>query len=185
MFKDLKTNKLNQYKLAALILFICVITALAWQSDDAYHAYIMAQNLVLGKGFVYNVGERVSASTCPLFTLVIAAGYFVFRKMFLVSLLICIAFSAGAYVIVLNSFCRTKQQVIASFFVLVGSSCFISYTTSGLENCLLFFLTALFLKVYFSKETFGSRDLFILAVLVALIAATRMDAVLLVAPMAV
>ena len=185
MFKDLKTNKLNRYKLAALILFICVITALAWQSDDAYHAYIMAQNLVLGKGFVYNVGERVSASTCPLFTLVIAAGYFVFRKMFLVSLLICIAFSAGAYAIVLNSFCRTKQQVIASFFVLAGSSCFISYTTSGLENCLLFFLAALFLKVYFSKETYGSRDLFVMAVLVALIATTRMDAVLMVAPMAV
>ncbi|MCR5221557.1 MAG: glycosyltransferase family 39 protein [Lachnospiraceae bacterium] len=185
MLKDLKNNKLNRYRLGALLLFICVITALAWQSDDAYHAYIMARNLVLGNGFVYNVGERVTASSCPLFTLVIAAGYFVFRKMFLVSLLICVAFSAGAYAIVLDCFCKTKQQVIASFFVLAGSACFISYTTSGLENCLLFFLSALFLKVYFSKETYESKDLFVIAILVALIATTRMDAVLLVAPMAV
>ncbi len=185
MFKDLKNNILNRYKLAALALFICVITALAWQSDDAYHAYVMAKNLVLGNGFVYNVGERVTATTCPLFTLIIAAGYFVFRKMFLVSLLICIAFSAAAYGIVLKHFCNTKQQVIGSFFVLAGSSCFISYTTSGLENCLLFFLTALFLKVCFCKERYGAKDLFVLAILVALIATTRMDAVLLVAPMAV
>ncbi|MCR5267286.1 MAG: glycosyltransferase family 39 protein [Lachnospiraceae bacterium] len=185
MFKDLKNNIENRYKVAALALFICVITALAWQSDDAYHAYVMAKNLVLGNGFVYNVGERVTATTCPLFTLIIAAGYFVFRKMFLVSLLICIVFSAAAYGIVLKHFCRTKQQVIGSFFVLTGSSCFISYTTAGLENCLLFFLAALFLKVYFGKERYGAKDLFVLAILVALIATTRMDAVLLIAPMAV
>ncbi len=185
MFKDLKSNVLNRYKLAALILFVCVITALAWQSDDAYHAYIMAKNLVLGNGFVYNIGERATASSCPLFTLLIAAGYFVFRKMFLVSLLICIFFSSAAYYIVLTHFCSTKYQVIASFFTLIGSACFVSYTTSGLENCLLFFLTALFLKIYLKKEMYNSKDMFWLAVLVALIATTRMDAVLMVAPMAV
>lgn len=183
MFKDLKNNVLNRYKVGALVIFILVITALAWQSDDAYHAYVMAKNLVLGNGFVYNVGERVTASSCPLFTLIIAAGYFVFRKMFLVSLLICVIFSSLAYMIVLKHFCTTKQRVIGSLFAVLGSSCFVSYTTSGLENCLLFFLAALFLKVYFSKETYGSKDLLILGVLVALIATTRMDAVLHFVPM--
>ena len=76
------------------ILFVVVITLFAWQSDDAYHAYVMAKHLVEGNGFVYNIGERATASTCPLFTLVIALGYFVFRNMYLVSLLICILFSS-------------------------------------------------------------------------------------------
>ncbi|MBO4902813.1 MAG: hypothetical protein J5518_08470 [Lachnospiraceae bacterium] len=185
MFKDLKNNVINQYRVGALLLFICVITALSWQSDDAYHAYVMAKNLVLGNGFVYNAGERVSATSCPLFTLSIAAGYFVIRKMFVVSLLICVLFSSLAYAIVVKHFCKTKWQVAGSFFAVTGSAVFISYTSAGLENCLLFLLTALFLKVYLKQETYRTRELLQIAVLVALIAMTRMDAALLVAPMAV
>lgn len=183
MLLNFKNDKVYRYKCITLILFVILISVLAWQSDDAYHAYIMAKNLVYGNGFVYNVGERVSASSCPLFTLVIAAGFFLFRRMFLVSLLICVIFSTLAYYIVMKYFCKNIKQVLFSFVVLSGSSCFISYTTSGLENCLLFFLAALFLKLYFEKEKYGAGDLFKLALLVALIATTRMDAVLLVVPM--
>lgn len=184
-FQGYMSNEINRYQFFSLLIFIGIITALAWQSDDAYHAYVMAKNLVLGNGFVYNVGERASATSCPLFTLVIACGYFFIRKMFIVSLLICILFSASAYFIIMKNFCKTKKQVVCMFLALIGSSCFISYTTSGLENCLLFFLTALFLKYYFATETYRTKQLLQLAVLVALIAMTRMDAVLLVVPMVV
>lgn len=183
MWSKIKSDKIYRLKFLTTLAFIAVITVLAWQSDDAYHAYVMAKNLVLGNGFVYNVGERATASSCPLFTLVVALGYFVIRKMFIVSLLICIIFSTAAYVIVMKNFCKSQKQIIGTFFVLAGSSCFISYTTSGLENCLLFFLVALFLKVYLAKERYNSGELFVLAILVALIAMTRMDAVLLVVPM--
>jgi len=184
-FAGYLSDETNRYRFYTLLLFIVIITALAWQSDDAYHAYVMAKNLVLGNGFVYNVGERASATSCPLFTLVIACGYFVIRKMFIVSLLVCIIFSASAYSIVTKNFCRTKKQVIFTFLTLIGSSCFISYTTSGLENCLLFFLAALFMKYYFASETYHGKKLFVLAVHVALIAMTRMDAVLMFVPMIV
>lgn len=177
------SDQVNKYKLVSTIIFVFIITLMAWQSDDAYHAYVMAKNLVLGNGFVYNVGERASASSCPLFTLVIACGYFVIRKMFVVSLLICIAFSTAAYEIVMKHFCHTRKQVIATFVILVGSSSFISYTTSGLENCQLFLLTALFLKLYFGSDKYNSKRLFSLAILISLIAMTRMDAVLMFIPM--
>ncbi len=181
----LKENVLNRYKVAAAGLFALLITVFAWQSDDAYHAYVMAKNLVLGNGFVYNAGERASASSCPLFTLVIAVGYFVIRKMFLVSLLICVIESTAAYIVVLKHFCRTRAQVIGTFCVFAGSAVFVSYTTSGLENCQLFLLGALFLAVFFGSEKYGTKDLLILAILVSLIAMTRMDAVLMVVPMVV
>lgn len=174
---------LNKYRFITIILFLLVITLLAWQSDDAYHAYAMAKNLVDGNGFVYNIGERASASSCPLFTLVIALGYFFIRHMFLVSLLICIIFSISAYSIVVHRFCKDKKQVIITFFTLLCSSSFISYTTSGLENSMLYFLAALFLSKYFSLEKYNAKDMFYMAILISLIAMTRMDAVLMFVPM--
>ncbi len=182
---DFFSEELNRYKFFALLIFIAVITLLAWQSDDSYHAYIMAKNLVDGNGFVYNVGQRATATTCPLFTLVVAAGYFVIRDMFFVSLLINIVFSSIAFKILAWDLCRTKRQIVFCLAVLIGSVSFVSYTTSGLENSMLFFLGALFLKKYFERELYTGKDMLILAVYVALIAMTRMDAVLMFAPMAV
>ena len=178
-----ETGSIRKWWILSTVIFVLIITAMAWQSDDAYHAYIMAKNLVDGYGFVYNIGERATASSCPLFTLVVAAGYFVFRNMFLVSLLICVIFSTAAYVIVINSFCRDRKQVAVAFITLVGSICFISYTTSGLENCMLFLLAALFLKHYFADKTYNAKRMLILALLISLIAMTRMDAVLMFIPM--
>ena len=183
--RDFFSEELNRYKFFALLIFIGVITLLAWQSDDSYHAYIMAKNLVDGNGFVYNVGQRATASTCPLFTLVVAAGYFVIRDMFFVSLLINIVFSALAFNILLKGYCRTKRQIIFCLLVLIGSASFVSYTTSGLENSMLFFLGACFLKIYLSHERYDTKNMLLLAFLVSLVAMTRMDAVLLFVPMAV
>ena len=182
--KDYLSEEINRYRFFSLLIFIGIITLLAWQSDDAYHAYIMAKNLVDGNGFVYNIGQRATASSCPLFTLVVALGYFVIRDMFFVSLLINIVFSAISYKILIDTFAKTKNQVVFCFAVLVGSVSFISYTTSGLENSMLFMLAAFFLKIYFSSERYNAKKMLILAVLVALIAMTRMDAVLMFAPMA-
>ena len=182
--RDHFSEELNRYKFIALLIFIGVITLLAWQSDDSYHAYIMAKNLVDGNGFVYNIGQRSSASTCPLYTLVIAAGYFIIRDMFFVSLLINIVFSTLAFNILLRGFAKTKKQIIFCLIVTLGSVSFVSYTTSGLENSMLFFLGALFVNIYLSHERYDASSMIKLAVLVALIAMTRMDAVLIFAPMA-
>ena len=182
--QDYFSEELNRYRFLAILIFTAVITALAWQSDDSYHAYIMAKNLVDGNGFVYNIGQRATASTCPLFTLVVAAGYFVIRDMFFVSLLINIIFSVLAFRILVRYFCRTKRQIIACLLVLIGCVSFVSYTTSGLENSMLFFLGACFVRVYFGRERYNAKNMFVLAILVALIAMTRMDAVLIFAPMA-
>ena len=181
--KEYLNDNLNKYRVLSLVVFVLVVIMLAWQSDDSYHAYAMAKNLVDGNGFVYNIGERATASSCPLFTLVIAFGYFFIRHMFLVSLLICTIFSASAYYIVVSEFCKNKNQIIFAFVTLICSSSFISYTTSGLENSMLFFLAALFLKYYLKNEAYDAKNMLKMAILIALIAMTRMDAVLMFIPM--
>lgn len=182
--RDYFSEELNRYRFFAVLIFIAVIMLLAWQSDDSYHAYIMAKNLVEGNGFVYNVGQRATASSCPLYTLVVAAGYFVIRDMFFVSLLINIIFSAVAFSMVVRQFCRTKRQIVFCLLVLIGSASFVSYTTSGLENSMLFLLGALFMKRFFSSERYDAKSMLYMAFLVSLIAMTRMDAVLIFVPMA-
>ena len=41
-------SDIKKCRIITTVVFIIIITALAWQSDDAYHAYIMAKNLVDG-----------------------------------------------------------------------------------------------------------------------------------------
>ncbi len=183
--RDYFSEELNRNRFVALLIFIGVVTLLAWQSDDSYHAYIMAKNLVDGNGFVYNIGQRATASSCPLYTLVVAAGYFVIREMFFVSLLINIVFSALAFKILVWNYCKTKRHIMFVLLVLIGSASFVSYTTSGLENSMLFFLGACFMDQYLKYERYSAKTMFILAILISLIAMTRMDAVLIFAPMAV
>ena len=60
-----------------------------------------------------------------------------------------------------------------------------SFTTSGLENSLLFLLGILFLSRFFSKNDYETKDLFVMALLLALLAMTRMDSVLIFIPMIV
>lgn len=48
-----------------------------WGYDDPYITYRYAQNILSGRGFVYNPGERLLSTTTPLFTLLLAsAGIF-------------------------------------------------------------------------------------------------------------
>ena len=176
---------LDKLRFLTMVGFVLVVILLAWQSDDAYHGYVMARHLVNGDGFVYNAGERATASTCPLFTLVIALAYFITREMYFTSLAVCTIFSALAYYIFAWKLCRTKNQILLGFAAFIGSQAFISYTTSGLENSLLFFLSALFIWQLSKSEIYNAREMLILAVILSLSAMTRMDSVLLFIPVIV
>ncbi|MDD3416632.1 MAG: hypothetical protein PHY47_22015 [Lachnospiraceae bacterium] len=176
-------NEIDKARFIALMVFIGIITLLAWQSDDAYHGYVMSKHLVEGNGLVYNIGERASASSCPLFTLIISAAYFMTREMYFTSIFVCVAFSSAAFYIVIYKLCKNKEQVFFSLAALIGSSAFVSYTTSGLENSLLFFLCTLFLKLYFDNETYTGKQLLSMALVFSAVALARMDAVLMLIPM--
>lgn len=147
----------------------------AWMSDDAYHAYIMAKHLVDGNGFVYNIGYRVNVSTCPLYTLITALFYLVSGKhMYFAGMFQCIVFSMSAVVILLFKFCKRISMILFTTVMLISSYSFMSYTTAGLENCLLFLLHVLFC-LYFLSDEITDKTLFILSFIYSLILMTRMD----------
>jgi hypothetical protein len=49
------------------------------QEDDSYIFYSYAQNLVKGNGYVFNPGERINATTSPLYTILLSLVYMIFR----------------------------------------------------------------------------------------------------------
>ena len=178
-------SEVDRWRLFSLILFAVTVLLLAWQSDDAYHGYVMARNLAEGHGFVYNIGERSTASTGPLFTLIISLAYFFTREMFFTSLVVCTLLSSAAFYILVYKFCRSKEQILMVMLALFASPSFMSYTTSGLENSLLFLLSALFLWALSAHERYNFKQLFIIALIISAIAMARMDSVLIFAPAAV
>lgn len=184
LLKSIKkpNNELDFLRLGLLLCFAFVITILAWQSDDSYHGYVMAKHLVEGNGFVYNIGQRASASTGPLYTLIIALFYFITREMFFTSIAVNVLLSTAAFGIIIYAFCKSREQIILAFVALMASPAFVSYTTSGLENCLLFFLVILFIKLYLSRESFTALPMLYLALIFAALAMARMDGVLMLIP---
>ncbi len=71
---------LQQYRTAgysaslAFIWSLAAAVAAAWICDDAYISYRYANNLLAGRGLVFNVGERVEGYTNFLWTLWITPG---------------------------------------------------------------------------------------------------------------
>ncbi len=179
-----KIEPLTYARIGAFAVVMFLITILAWNCDDAYHAYVMAKNLINGNGFVYNIGERVNASTCPLFTLLVALVYAVMGDMYLSGIVTCLICSGVAVWFVFFKFCKNTKSVLFALICLGGANGFITYATSGLENCLLFCMMALAYFLVMRKDEYDKKDLFVLAIVIGVLMGARMDNALLVAPMA-
>ncbi|MFQ6100127.1 MAG: hypothetical protein ACE5OS_02680 [Anaerolineae bacterium] len=68
------------WQIASVLIGLAVLVLLiAWPlrdlaTDDPYITYRYARNLALGRGLVYNVGERVLSTTAPFYAVLLAAG---------------------------------------------------------------------------------------------------------------
>ena len=170
---------------AVIVLFLgYVVTVLlsAWLADDAYITFRVVDNVIHGLGPVWNVGERVQAYTNPLMMLSLSALSMVTREVYFTSLVFSMFASASAVAILAFRVARSRVSAALALLILVSSSSFVTYSTSGLENCLIFLLSALFFWEYFRSERHDARSLTILTLLFSLSLVNRMDTALLLAP---
>lgn len=175
-----RARRLRIARISALSASSVLFVLLAWQSDDAFHGYAMARNLANGNGFVYNAGERVSASTCPFFTLLVSLAYFLTREMFVTSLAVDLLCSLAAVGLLFFRFCRTPWQVAAAFLLCAGK-CFVTYTSGGLENGMLYLLAGCMVWLSLLRSR-GAPVVFLHALVAGLLAGTRMDIILVFLP---
>ena len=179
------SSDLERSRLLTFVFFTALVLLSGWQSDDSFHGYVMVKHLLEGNGFVYNIGERVCSTTSPLYTLSCAIPFALTREIYFSTLILDVIYSSTAYHIFAYKICRTREQVLTGFFAFVGSKAFLSYTTSGLENSLLFLFMALFIWQYMKRDFFDGRHLLFLALTFSGIALTRMDNVLFFIPVIV
>ena len=165
----------------AFILIFLRILSYAWCSDDAFHIYTMAKNLLAGNGFTPTPGLRVNVATCPLWALVITFGMLFWNNPYAIGMIFNLLFS-GIALFLLFRLIYKKENWFAILVCVTAILCFsktyLSYTTSGLENALILLLSTLYLEVFFQNEYFSKKELFKIALLEGLIAFTRMDCAL-------
>lgn len=59
----------------SIICLVMLVTYWKVQQDDAYIFYSYASNLEAGNGYVFNIDEKINATTSPLYTLLVAFSY--------------------------------------------------------------------------------------------------------------
>ncbi|MEM8698911.1 MAG: hypothetical protein AAGF44_07040 [Pseudomonadota bacterium] len=175
-----------QSRLAALLIGLAVGAVLlrtAWIGDDALLSMHQVRLFVDGDGIVWNPGIRVQAFTHPAWFGVLSALHWATGAMFWPAILISIALTVGA-VLILWAF--TRQHVMfgtawAALLVLsvLLSRGFVDYGTSGLELPLSYALAAIVMWILI----FGGRSVWLWLAL-ALLVLNRMDHAVMFGPLA-
>lgn len=185
---EFSRNKIGLYLslvLISVIFFAGLYDSLSqsWTSDDAFISFRYAQNLVEGKGLVYNAGERVEGYSNFLWTLLIAWGI----KMKLdpidvTNALGVISFALTVLVFIFISWRLFKDNRPWGFFLPLTALCLLAqahfreFATGGLETSFFTFLISLgFFGLIFSKKRRGYLLTGLVFVLVAL---TRPDGII-------
>ncbi|MBX3462243.1 MAG: hypothetical protein KF830_03660 [Planctomycetes bacterium] len=167
--------------LAGLALAVAAaVLRLAWISDDAYITLRVVENLLAGHGPVWNVGERVQAFTHPLWMLLLALARGATGEHYLTTLglsLGCAAFAVG----LLAATAGRGAAVVLT--LLLASRAFGDFATSGLETPLAMLLVA-WLAWLDDRSTVAVPRPGAVLLALALLGATRLDLVVLAAPVA-
>ena len=170
--------------IALVIAYVITLYCTAWLDDDSHITFRVIENFFNGYGLRWNVIERVQVYTHPLWLLVIGAVYSVTKEFFLTVIFLSIVVSFSAVVLFILCLADSVGLAALGMAVLLCSKSFVEYSTSGLENPLIFLLLGWFVWS-FKRWSGSSRDLLTLSFITSLVTLTRLDAILLIGPAAV
>ncbi|MEQ1630914.1 MAG: hypothetical protein ABL997_00980 [Planctomycetota bacterium] len=164
----------------ALAVVAMILLRLAWVGDDSYITLRVVENIVLGHGPVWNVGERVSISVHPLWTAVLVVVRALGADPYFGTIAVSWLLAVVAVALWMRMAGRSEAPVaVAAIAVL--SRAFPDYAVCGLENPLALMLLAIFVEAAGrSGENRVSTSR--LSLLAAAITLTRLDLAVLCAP---
>jgi arabinofuranosyltransferase len=181
---------------SAVLVAIGVVTCIvlvrnAWVSDDAFITFRTIENWLHGHGLTWNPDERVQVYTDPLWMLLLTVGSLVSGELVTTSMVLGIAITLAALLLFAFGTAASRPTAAAGLVILLFSKAFVDYATSGLENPLAHLLLASVVLVH-RRWLEGDADgegadrtasLTLFGALVALLALTRLDAILIVLPL--
>ena len=164
----------------ATAVLLAIAVRLAWLGDDAFITLRAVENLVQGEGPRWNLADRVQTYTHPAWMLLLAAGRWLTGESFHTTIGIGLGLSTAAIVVLLRR--AESAAAVGLTALLMGTArAFPEYATSGLETPLTFVLLTLFTGAVVREAT-PERRFSAVALLASLLAWTRLDLVLIVAP---
>ncbi len=174
---DKKNNSLSIviWLLIALMAVGWVLTA--WVADDAYITFRTIDHFWKGYGLRWNIDERVQVFTHPLWMMLLSIVGYPFRELYYSSLALSAACVAGT-ITLLYRHAASQWQLIIGLLVLLSSRAFIDFSSSGLENPLLYLLGTLSCLLIVRDLRESRFSLLALVLLQSLLFITRMDSIL-------
>ncbi|MBK8261168.1 MAG: hypothetical protein IPK80_07480 [Nannocystis sp.] len=161
-----------------LALYLLILVRTAWTSDDAFITLRTVENFLGGHGLTWNTFERVQAYTHPLWMLLLSGVNALVDQPYFTAIVTSIVCAFAAVRALARGLPSAQGAQLAVLALLLCRS-FVDYSTSGLENPLIYLLLAAFVALYGRP---GSGRLVNLTLVAALLLITRLDALLLVGP---
>ena len=144
---------------AIFLLIVHCVYFYGWTMDDPYISYRYAQNVVEGKGFVFNEGERVEGYSNFLFVLILATAYKLGIDLIIFSRLIGLIFSILILLLIYLMLAReskddksTNLLSCLSLYLLALSAPFAMWAVGGLETSLFALLLLLAVITFIKHE---------------------------------
>jgi len=157
-------------------IFAFIFFKNAWVADDAYISFRSVEQFFAGNGLRWNIDERVQVYTSPLWFLLLCVTRVVSDNLFLD--VIFLSFAACA-VMLFFSFKVIRDAKVFLVFILVLTCIWavMDFSTSGLENPLLYALLAAYLYFYLAFFDSDKKSLCFngLCCVLGLMAITRHD----------
>jgi arabinofuranosyltransferase len=180
---DIKFKKLLSFtSFLVAISLLAKIVYLSWTCDDALITLRTIDNLLNGYGLRWNVIERVQTYTHPLWLGVLIPFWAVLSDPEVALILPGVLFSALTIVLLWQYLCNDSEDRVWVFTLLLSSTAFIHFCTSGLENSLSHFLAVCFCIWLPRADESKPRAILFASIFAALLCLNRLDFALLVFP---
>lgn len=163
-----------------IFLIVAVVVKNAWLCDDSYISFRTADNFINGFGLRWNIAERVQSFTNTLWLFVLIPFFAITGEYYFTSLAISILVTLAALIIfILKN--KNRISTITALVLLLFSSSFIDYSTSGLENPLSHLLITVVLILFLKKK----NNMLLTSFVMSLAVLNRTDHLLIIFPMIV
>ncbi len=177
-------NPQTFFTIFGVALFGVILLRNLWIGDDAFITLRVVDNWVHGHGLTWNTSERVQVFTHPLWLFVITLFYIVRSDPYFTFYASSFVISVITVIFLFHRFSPSFQITLLGSFLLVGSSAFLDYSSSGLENPLSHLLLLIFLGMALDKSRQPDlKQLFWMSLLAGLAALNRTDTVLFYLPL--
>lgn len=163
-------------------LWLLAWTLSAWVSDDAFITYRTIDNALGGDGLRWNPGERVQSFTHPLWLFVQLPFVALTGRPALTGLALSAALGLLTLWLLATRVARSGSHAVLAILLLTASRASLDYASSGLEDPLTRLLLVLLALRLIEPSTDSRRQGLSLALLAALGALCRPDALLLFVP---